>query len=125
MKNSRLKTLLIGLAAGSLYSFFSIILLSLFQDDVQMSPVFIFPVFLGAISALFSTKEQLNTYIKALLLPWMLVFSFFMVCFMMGWEAALIIATVASPVFLLGAFGVFVFKFVKLKVQGSGTKLYV
>ncbi len=117
--------MLVGLTAGSLYSFFSVVLLSLIHDDVQASPVFLGPVVLGAIPALFSTKQQLKAYLITLLLPWMIVFTCFMLCFTLKSEGALIIAIVVAPVLLLGALAVFIFQTVRLKLKGNGTKLYV
>jgi len=125
MNNSRLKTLLIGLIAGVLYAFLSILLVTHFHENVSISYIFILPVILGAIPVLFSTKEQLKAYKTYLFLPWIITFTFFVLSFVTGFEGTICLVVIVAPFLLLGTFGAFIFRLRKLKEQGNGTKLYI
>lgn len=125
MKSSRIKTLLIGLTAGVVYAFLSMLIVSHFHKNVSVSYIFILPIILGAIPVLFSTKEQLRTYKTYLLLPWIITFTFFVLSFVTGFEGLICLVIIVAPFLLLGTLGAFIFRLIKLKNEGNGTKLYV
>ncbi|MGC4102132.1 SRPBCC family protein [Ferruginibacter sp.] len=124
MKNSRLKTLLIGLIAGVAYAFLCMLIVTHFHKNVSVGYIFLLPVILGAIPVLFSTKEQLKTYKSYLLLPWLITFTFFVLCFVTGFEGMICLVIIVAPFVLLGTLGAFITRMVKLKEKGEGTKLY-
>jgi hypothetical protein len=124
MKKSRRNTLLIGLTAGVIYSFLSMLVVSHFHENVSISYIFVLPMVLGAIPVLFSTKEQLKAYQTYLLLPWMITFTFFVLCFVSGFEGMICLVIIVGPFLLLGTLGAFLFRLIKLKSEGNGTRLY-
>jgi hypothetical protein len=125
MKNSRLRTLLIGLVAGVLYAWLCMLLVTHFHENVSIAYIFILPIVLGAIPVLFSTKEQLEAYIMWLLWPWLVTFTFFVLSFVAGFEGLICLVIIVGPFLLLGTLSAFVFRIVRLKSEGKGKKLYV
>lgn len=125
MKNSRLKTLIIGLIAGVVYAFLSMLLVSHFHQNVSVTYIFILPIILGAIPVLLSTKEQLRAYKTYLLLPWIITVTFFVLCLVAGFEGMICLLIIVVPFLLLGTLGAFIFRLIKLKNEGNGTKLYI
>ncbi len=125
MKNSRLKTLLVGLTAGVLYAFISMLAVTYFNENVSVAFIFILPIILGAIPVLLSTKEQLKAYKTYLFLPWLITFTFFTLSVISGFEGMICLVIIVMPFLLLGTLGAFLFRLVKLKEEGNGTKLYV
>ncbi|POY37967.1 hypothetical protein C3K47_05435 [Solitalea longa] len=125
MKNSRLKTLLIGLTAGVAYAFLSMLLVTHYHENVSIAYIFMLPIILGAIPVLFSTKEQLKAYKSYLLLPWIITFTFFVLSFVTGFEGMICLVIIVAPFLLLGTLGAFVLRLLKLREEGNGTKLYV
>lgn len=124
MKLSRFKTLLLGLTAGVAYAFIVMLLLSINHENISIAYIFILPIVLGAIPVLFSTREQLQSYKTYLLMPWVIVMSFFFLCFICGFEGLICLVIIVGPFVLLGSLGAFIFRLVKLKKEGAGTKLY-
>ncbi|MGG9960957.1 hypothetical protein [Ferruginibacter sp. SUN106] len=124
MKPSKLRTLLIGLSAGVVYAFLAMLLVTSSHKNVSVGYIFILPVVLGAIPVLFSTKEQLQSYKTYLLLPWGIVITFFFLCFISGFEGMICLVIIVGPFLLLGTLGAFIFRLIKLKNEGKGTKLY-
>ena len=124
MKPSRLRTLLIGLTAGVAYAFLAMLLVTANHQNVSVGFIFVLPLVLGAIPVLFSTKEQLQSYKTYLLLPWIIVLTFFYLCFISGFEGMICLVIIIGPFILLGALGSFIFRLIKLKNEGKGTKLY-
>lgn len=124
MKNSRLKTLLIGLAAGVAYAFLSMVIIAKFHENVSVSYIFILPMVLGAIPVLFSTKEQLKAYTSYLLWPWMITLTFFLLAYVTNFEGMICLVIIVAPFLLLGTIGAFIFRLIKLREKGTGTKLY-
>ena len=125
MKSSRFRTLLIGLTAGVVYAFLSMLVIGRFDENVSVSYIFMLPLILGAIPVLFSTKEQLKAYKTYLLLPWGITFTFFVLSFVSGFEGMICLIIIIAPFLLLGTLGAFIFRLIKLKKEGGGTKLYV
>lgn len=125
MKNSRLRTLLIGLTAGVVYAFLSMLIVTHFHENVSVAYIFILPIILGAIPVLFSTKEQLSAYKSYLLLPWIITFTFFILSYVTGFEGMICLVIIVAPFLLLGTLGAFIFRLIKLKNERNGTKLYV
>ncbi len=125
MKNSRLRTLLIGLTAGVVYAFLSMLIVTHFHENVSIAYIFILPIILGAIPVLFSTKEQLSAYKSYLLLPWIITFTFFILSYVTGFEGMICLVIIVAPFLLLGTLGAFIFRLIKLKNERNGTKLYV
>jgi hypothetical protein len=125
MKQSRLKTLLIGLFVGVVYAFVAMFIVNANHSNVSVGYIFILPLILGAIPVLFSTKEQLQSYKTYLLLPWGIVMTFFFLSYVSGFEGMICLVMIVAPFLLLGTLGAFVFKLIKLKKEGNGTKLYV
>lgn len=125
MKNKRLRTLLIGLAGGVAYAFLAMLLVQSVHKGVSITYIFILPILLGAIPVLLSTKEQLQSYTSYLLFPWAIVFTFFILVWAAGFEGMICLIIIVAPFLLLGSLGAFIFRLIKLKRQGNGTKLYL
>ena len=124
MKNSRLRTLLIGLIAGIVYAFIAMFIVTANHQNVSVSFIFILPIILGAIPVLLSTKEQLQSYKTYLLLPWGIVLTFFLLCLIGGYEGMICLIIIIGPFLILGTLGAFIFRIFKLKREGNETKLY-
>jgi hypothetical protein len=124
MKHSRLRTLLIGLVAGVAYAFLAMLLVTATHENVSVAYIFILPLILGAIPVLLSTKEQLQSYKTYLLLPWGIAMTFFILCYVCGFEGIICLVIIVAPFLLLGTLGAFIVRMVKLKNEGTGTKLY-
>lgn len=124
MKNSRIKTLLIGLTAGVIYAFLSMLIVTHFHENVSVSYIFIIPIILGTIPVLFSTKEQIMAYKSYLLLPWIITLTFVVLSHITGFEGLICLVIIVGPFLILGTFGAFVSRLIKLKNEGNGTKLY-
>jgi hypothetical protein len=125
MKPSKLRTLLIGLFAGVAYAFIAMFIVNANHNNVSIGYIFTLPLILGAIPVLFSTKEQLQSYKTYLLLPWGIVMTFFVLSYVSGFEGMICLVMIVAPFLLLGTLGAFVFRLIKLKQEGKGTKLYV
>lgn len=125
MKNSRIKTLLIGLSAGVIYAFLVMLLVTYKHENVSIAYIFALPLILGAIPVLFSTKEQLKSYKSYLLLPWGITLTFFFLALAFRFEGMICLVVIVAPFLVLGTLGAFVFRLIKLKNEGNGTKLYV
>ena len=124
-KNSRLKTLLIGLTAGVAYAYLAMLWVSHHHENVSVSYIFILPLILGAIPVLFSTKEQLKAYTTYLLMPWVITMTFFFLCLVSGFEGTICLFIIFGPFLLLGSLGAFIFRLIRLRTEGKGTKLYL
>jgi uncharacterized membrane protein YeaQ/YmgE (transglycosylase-associated protein family) len=125
MKKSRTRTLLIGLIIGVIYAFISMLIVTHFHENVSNAYIFILPIILGAIPVLFSTKEQLKSYWIYIVLPWLTTFTFFVLSFITGFEGMICLVIIVAPFLLLGTLGAFIYRLIKLKSKGNGTKLYV
>jgi hypothetical protein len=125
MKNKRLRTLLIGLASGVAYAFLAMLLVQSVHKGVSITYIFILPILLGASPVLLSTKEQLESYKSYILFPWAIVFTFFILAWASGYEGMICLVIIFAPFLLLGSLGAFIFRLIKLKRQGNGTKLYL
>lgn len=125
MKNTRFRTLLIGLVAGVTYAFLAMLLVTSQRQNVSIAYIFVLPIILGAIPVLFSTKEELQSYKTYLLLPWGITMTFFFLCFISGFEGMICLVIIVGPFLLLGTFGAFIHRLIKLRSDGKGTKLYV
>ncbi len=125
MKNTRFRTLLIGLVAGVTYAFFAMLLVTSQRQNVSVAYIFVLPIILGAIPVMFSTKEQLKSYMTYLLLPWGITLTFFLLSFVSGFEGTICLVIIVAPFLLLGTFGAFIYRLIKLRSDGKGTKLYV
>lgn len=124
MKRSRIRTLLIGLAAGVVYAFLVRLLVTATHTSVSVSYIFVLPLVLGAIPVLFSTREQLRAYYNYLLLPWGIVFTFFFLSFIGEFEGMICLVIIVGPFLILGSLSAFIFRLIKLKREGKGTRLY-
>jgi hypothetical protein len=124
MELSRLKTLIIGLTSGVIYAFLAMLIITANHENVSVSYIFILPIILGAIPVLLSTKEQLQSYKSYLLLPWGIVMTFFVLSYVSGFEGMICLVIIIGPFLLLGTLGAFIFRMIKLKQEGNGTKLY-
>lgn len=125
MKNSRFRTLIISFLAALLYGFIMMLIVNEFHENVSVAFLFVFPLILGAIPVLFSTKEQLKVYTIYLLMPWIIIFTTFTLAYFVGFEGVICIAIVIVPFLLLGTIGAFITRLIKLKKDGEGNKLYV
>lgn len=124
MKPSRLRTALIGLAAGVVYAFLAMLLLSASHATVSITYIFVLPLVMGAIPVLFSTKEQLKSYLFYLLLPWATVITFFLLALAADFEGMICLVVIVAPFLVLGSLGAFIFRLIKLRSEGKGTPLY-
>jgi hypothetical protein len=125
MKPSRLRTLLIGLTAGVAYAFFAMLMTTFLSYSISATYIFVVPITLGTIPVLFSTKEQLRSYQTYLLLPIGTVTIFFILALITGFEGLICLIVIVAPFLLLGILGAFIFRLIKLKTEGKGTKLYL
>lgn len=125
MKPSRLRTLLIGLGAGVSYAFLAMLLVTHYEANVSVAYIFVLPLTLGAIPALFSTDEQLKSYTTHLLLPWLTVLTFFFLSFITGFEGMICLVIIIGPFMLLGSLGMFIARMLRLKAERFGKKLYI
>lgn len=125
MKPSPIRTLLIGLSAGVAYAFIALLIMTKAEQNVSISYIFILPIILGAIPALFSTHEQLKSYLTYLLLPWLIVLSFFTLSFVAGFEGMICLVIIIGPFMLLGSLGMFIVRYLRLKTEGLSSKLYI
>lgn len=124
MNTPKLRTLLIGLTAGVVYAFLAMLLVTYNHKNVSISYIFALPLTLGAIPVLFSTKEQLQSYTTYLLLPWAITLTFFFMAWALGFEGMICLVIIVAPFLLIGTLGAFIFRLIKLKKEGTGTKLY-
>jgi hypothetical protein len=124
MNNSRLRTLLIGLLAGVIYAFLVMLFVTHNHKNVSIAYIFVLPLILGAIPVLFSTKEQLQSYRTYLILPWGITLTFFFLAWGFDFDGMICLVVIVAPFLLLGTLGAFVFRLIKLKNKGKGTKLY-
>lgn len=125
MKKSRFRTLLIGLTAGVAYAFLVMLLVTATHKNVSIGYIFVLPMVLGAIPVLFSTQEQLKSYTTYLLLPWGITLTFFFLCLVTGFEGMICLVIIVAPFLVLGTLGGFIYRLIKLRNEGNGTKLYV
>ena len=95
------------------------------KKSVSLSYIYVLPLVMGAVPALFSTREQLQAYKDYLLLPWGIVLTFFFLCFISGFEGMICLVIIAGPFVLLGSLGAFIAKLVKLRSEANEAKLYV
>lgn len=124
MEKSRLRTILVGLTAGVVYAFLVTLLVTYNHANVSIAYIFILPLILGAIPVLLSTKEQLHSYSTYLLLPWGITLTFFFFCLVFGFEGMICLMIIIAPFLALGTVGAFIYRLIKLKKQGKGTRLY-
>lgn len=119
-----MRTLLIGLTAGVVYAFLVTLLVTYNHANVSIAYIFILPLILGAIPVLLSTKEQLYSYTTYLLLPWGITLTFFFFCLVFGFEGMICLMIIIAPFLALGTVGAFIYRLIKLKKKGNGTRLY-
>ena len=125
MVKSRLATLVIGLSAGVAYAFVAMLLITAKHRNVSITYIFALPVILGAIPVLLSTKEQLKSYKTYLLMPWGITMTFFFLCYIMRFDGMICLVVIVAPFLLFGTLSAFIYRLMKLKARGNGTKLYV
>src|SRR3954465_4762304 len=119
MKPSRLRTFLIGLAAGVAYAFIAMLLAVRTSYSVSTAYIFVLPVTLGTIPVLLSTKEQLKAYKTYLLMPVSIVMTFFILAFAFKFEGLICLTVIIAPFLLLGTIGAFIYRLIKLKNEGQ------
>lgn len=124
MKNSRLKTLVIGLTIGVLYAFAVMLLVTYFHKNVSVAYIFVLPLILGTVPVLFSTREQLESYKTYLILPWGITLTFFALAWAFKFEGMICLTIIVAPFLALGTLGAFIFRLIKLRNENNGTKLY-
>lgn len=123
MKPSRLRTLLIGIAIGVAYAFVVMFLIAQLHELVSVTYIFVLPLVLGAIPVLFSTKEQLETYLSYLIYPWIITLSFFLFLLALGSEGMICLVIIIGPFIVIGSLGAFVARFATLNLKEK-TPLY-
>jgi hypothetical protein len=124
MKPSRFRTLLIGLIAGIAYAFVTMMVMTYMHKNVSISYIFLLPIIMGAIPVLFSTKEQLQSYWKYLLMPWGITLSFFLLCVLTKFDGMICLIIIVAPFLALGTLGAFVFRLITLHTSTKKTPLY-
>jgi hypothetical protein len=126
MHLKRIFTLVGGLAAGLLYAFLAMFIVQQSHAAVSLAFVFAVPLSLGAIPVLFSTHEQLHSYLRMLLLPWVTVLTFFYLALVNGFEGMICLVIIVGPFLVLGGLGAFLYRLVKLRRHKEGQRaLYV
>ncbi|RYY94511.1 MAG: hypothetical protein EOO11_17735, partial [Chitinophagaceae bacterium] len=123
-KPSRIRTLLIGLLAGVVYAFLAMLIINHQYQVVSVTYIFMLPLALGAIPVLFSTREQLQSYKSLLLLPWGITMSFFVLCFVSGFEGLICLLVIIGPFVLLGSLAAFLSRLAALRMLRKKTPLY-
>lgn len=118
----RILTLAAGLAAGLLYAFGAMFIVQQSHQAVSLSFVFLVPLALGAIPVLFSTREQLQSYLRMLLLPWVTVLTFFYLALVNGFEGMICLVIIVGPFLVLGGLGAFIYRLVKLRRHQEGQR---
>lgn len=124
MKPSRFRTLLIGIGVGVAYAFLSLFFVTAVDKNVSVAYIFVLPIILGAIPVLFSTKEQLSSYLNILLLPWVIIMTFFFLSLWSSLEGMICLVIIVGPFLMLGTLGAFIFRLIKLRSRKKGTSLY-
>tara|TARA_B110000211_G_C14083037_1_gene555462 strand:- start:2640 stop:3605 length:966 start_codon:yes stop_codon:yes gene_type:complete len=124
MFKSRFATLVIGLSAGVAYAFIAMLLITANHRNVSITYIFALPVILGSIPVLLSTKEQLKSYKTYLLMPWGITMTFFFLCYIMRFDGMICLVVIVAPFLLFGTLSAFIYRLIKLKARGNGTKLY-
>ncbi len=124
MKPSRLRTLLIGLVVGVAYAFVTMLVMTQMHKNVSISYIFLLPLIMGAIPVLFSTKEQLQSYWKFILMPWGITFSFFLLCLLANFDGMICLLVIVAPFLVLGSAGAFIFRLISLHTSTKKTPLY-
>lgn len=125
MNSKRVKTLLLGLITGVVYAFLVTLLVTQYHENVSVTYIFALPLLLGAIPVLFSTKEQLRSYKTYLLFPWGITLTFFFLAWAFGFEGMICLTIIIAPFLALGTLGAFIYRLIKLRGEGNGTKLYI
>ncbi len=125
MVKSRIKTLLTGLTIGVAYAFLVMLLVMSQHRSVSVAYIFVLPVALGIIPVLFSTKEQLQLYKTDLVLPWAITMTFFFLSFLHGFEGMICLVIIVGPFVLIGSLAAFIYRFIKLRNQGNGRRMYI
>lgn len=133
MKNSRLRTSLLGIIYGIGYStisfFFFLFLrrLSILNNLslVSASFVFIFPIVIGFIPVFFSTREQLKSYISYIVKPWGVILTLILFSSISGFEGLICLVIIILPFLVFGSIGGFIARLIKLKNKNENTPLYV
>ncbi|WP_143080050.1 SRPBCC family protein [Hymenobacter arizonensis] len=62
---------------------------------------------LGAIPALYSSREQLSNYLWHLVAPWLMTFTLFTISFISGFEGLICLVVIFGPFVILGSLGAF------------------
>jgi hypothetical protein len=124
MKPNRFLTLLIGLVLGAAYAFLSMFIVTSQHSNISISYIFVLPLVLGAFPVLFSTKQQLRSYLAILLLPWICVLSAFYLAMLQGFEGLICLVIIVGPFLILGSLGAFIFRLIRLKNENNKTPLY-
>src|SRR5690606_29662194 len=107
-----------------LYGLLFNLLLSTRDVLISNTYIFLIPFIIGGIPAIFSTKEQLKNYKDFILIPWISIFSFFAIAFALKMEGTICLVLILFPFFLLGTLGAFIYRAIRIKQKGNGTKLY-
>ncbi|RYY13410.1 MAG: SRPBCC family protein [Cytophagaceae bacterium] len=121
---SRLRTLLLGLAAGAAYGLLAMWLVNTSHRAVSVSYIFVLPLVLGAIPVLFSSREQLTNYKTYIIWPWLITLTIFCLSFVAGLEGLICLVIITGPFLILGSLGAFLVRLAKLGGQPQ-TPLYV
>ena len=124
MTLSRLRTLGIGLLGGVSYAALAYGILSAFHDVMSVSFIFGVPLVMGAIPSLFSSKEQLTSYLIAFVIPWASILLFLLLAYASGFEGTICIALILAPFMILGSLGGYIFRMIRLRKKGRSTPLY-
>jgi hypothetical protein len=124
MKPSRLRTLIVGLVAGVAYAFLTMLIVSSVHANVSIAYIFVLPLVMGAIPALFSSKEQLKAYKAYLIMPILVVSGFVCVALIPGFEGLICLVIIIGPFVFLGCIGAFIGRLMMLKRENQKTPLY-
>ena len=124
MNFKRLLTLFIGLACGVVYAFLMMLVIDSLHANVSIAYIFALPIIMGAIPVLFATREQLQSYLSFLLMPWLIVITFFCLSILSGFEGMLCLVIIFGPFVLLGSLGAFISKLLSLRKGNNKTPLY-
>lgn len=109
---------------GVAYAFLAMLLVRSTEKSVSVTYIFVVPLILGAIPVLFSTREQLQSYVTVLIIPIVSVLTFFYLSLISGFEGTICLVIIVGPFIILGAIGAFIFRLIRLRSSKAKTPLY-
>lgn len=96
--------------------------------DAQLATItfmVLLPSILGAFALVFRERPELRAYRETILIPWITVFSFFVVLYVLGREDLICLFVLAAPFVLIGTVFAFVFEMMRIDHKRRSGRLMV